>query len=159
MNETWKDIDGFKGYAVSNYGRIKSARKILKPQKTHHNYLQVCLSYGNGRKLARLVAIAFIPNPNNYPEVNHLDGDKANNHISNLEWCTHKENCIHAIRTGLKVNAKGESHYKARLTEKQVLEIRGQVKLGAKQNAIAKQFGLTCGHVNQIVKKKCWKHI
>ena len=104
MNEEWRDIKGYEGlYKISSYGRVKSLRnnhgkyreKILSPGKCR-DYLYVILCK-NGKnkpyKIHRLVAEAFIPNSNNYKEVNHKDENKQNNSISNLEWCDRKYNC------------------------------------------------------------------
>ena len=99
-SEVWKLIEGYE-YMVSNLGRVKSLEridylghhrkeKILKPGKTADGYLQVGLWKDGKRKsyhIHRLVANAFIPNPNNLPEVNHIDEDKTNNKVENLEWC------------------------------------------------------------------------
>lgn len=103
MNEVWKDIDGFEGlYQVSNHGRIKSFRKstkfhgqsehLLSPTITANGYESVTLYTGpSGRHkflVHRLVAQAFIPNPNHFEAINHKDENKRNNHVDNLEWCT-----------------------------------------------------------------------
>ncbi|UUW40520.1 homing endonuclease [Enterococcus phage vB_Efm_LG62] len=106
MKELWKDIKGYEGlYQVSNLGRVKrlkgkyiSTERILKPTKHTTGYLRVKLCKNNVRfnkKIHRLVAEAFIPNPENKPQVNHIDEDKTNNIISNLEWMTAKENINH----------------------------------------------------------------
>jgi len=106
MNEIWKPIDKYDGYEVSNLGRVKSYKvdkvngKIMKPYRTTKGYLQIDISL-DGRKrenrvhlaVHRLVAMAFIPNPNNLPEVNHKDENKENNCVDNLEWCDTKYNC------------------------------------------------------------------
>ena len=106
--EEWKAIAGYEGlYEVSNLGRIKSLsridsrgykrnEKILKLNKDSGGYLKVSL-YKNGKpkqyNVHRLVAIAFIPNPDNLPEVNHKDENRINNYVDNLEWCNRKYNC------------------------------------------------------------------
>lgn len=125
MEEIWKDIQGYEGlYQVSNLGRVKSlarldtrgqrvSEKILKLGKHRAGYFRVNL-YKNGKMkqylVHRLVALAFIPNPENKEQVNHIDGNKQNNVIENLEWCTHSENIQHAYRTGLAKGLVGENH-------------------------------------------------
>ena len=106
MTEVWKDVKNYEGlYQISNLGNVKrvSSRKRLKPYN-RKGYIRVALSKDNIAKhmdIHRLVAEAFIPNPENKPEINHIDGDKSNNKVSNLEWCTRKENMNHAKNTGL----------------------------------------------------------
>ena len=98
MKETWKDIEGYEGlYQVSNLGKVRSLRKniILKNQITSNGYEMVVLSINNIHKyflIHRLVANAFILNPDNLPQVNHKDENKTNNCVDNLEWCTPKYN-------------------------------------------------------------------
>ena len=96
--ENFVDIHGYEGlYKVNNRGEILSVRswKLLKAGRNSHGYMTVSLTK-NGKsktyKVHRLVAIAFIPNPNNYPYINHKDEDKTNNNVENLEWCSHKYN-------------------------------------------------------------------
>lgn len=120
MEEIWKDIDGYEGiYCVSNLGRILSVKfgpknvstsasaspKIMKQSRSSSGYFHVQL-YLNGESSTKLVHIlvakAFIPNPENKREVNHLDGNKENNSANNLEWVTRSENQRHAIRMGLR---------------------------------------------------------
>lgn len=114
--EIWKDVSGYEGlYQVSNLGRVKSLpvhrkvgwadyvskEKILKQCKNKYGYLFVCLHKGDTQrvvKVHRLVALAFIANPNNYRCINHKDEDKSNNNINNLEWCTHSYNNNYGTR-------------------------------------------------------------
>ncbi|NCA81086.1 MAG: hypothetical protein EOM76_13090 [Sphingobacteriia bacterium] len=103
----YRDLDGYNSvYKVDENGNVYSAWKnrLLKAGDNGIGYLQVALSARDKhgkvvvkyKKLHRLVAMAFIPNPNNYTDVNHKDGNKKNNHVSNLEWCTHSENIKHS---------------------------------------------------------------
>lgn len=110
-NEIWKPIKETDGcYLISNYGRVKSVprngtinkERIIKQQLKKDNYYQVNMKvYGKSiwRRVNRLVAQAFIPNPDNLPCVNHKDGNKLNNCVDNLEWCTAKDNTNHYIKT------------------------------------------------------------
>ena len=155
MNEVWKSIKDYSDYEVSNLGRIKSFKFgkeiILTPGKDSCGYLYVGLCK-NGKRypksIHRLVLEAFKLNEDlNKTECNHVDGNKENNYIENLEWCTHSENMKHAIETGLINNKgeespnfgksrseewkkeqskrmKGENHPRSKLTEKNVIEIR-----------------------------------
>ena len=121
MEEEWRPVKGYEGlYEVSNMGRVKSLHygkeRILRMPDNSAGYRNVELeNKAPQRKLVhRLVAEAFIPNPMNLPVVNHLDGDKHNNCVSNLEWCTYRQNTLHAIKLGLfnpsfpsTVNCKG----------------------------------------------------
>lgn len=108
MKEVWKKIPGYEGiYDVSNLGRVKSLRcnKIMSLSKSSTGYLHIQLYKDKKYKthtIHSLVANAFIPNIYNKPEINHIDGNKENNNVSNLEWSTKSENQIHAIKLGLR---------------------------------------------------------
>lgn len=96
--EVWKDIKGYPNYQISNLGRVWSKKRqiYLSPNKNQKGYLSVYLYAINGKQkrelIHRLVALAFIDNPNNYPCVNHKDENKNNNTITNLEWCSYSYN-------------------------------------------------------------------
>lgn len=115
MHEIWKDIPNYHGkYRVSNYGNVISVNYLntgkdqpLSLKHHHSGYLMVRLCCGDknnqkNRTVHSLVAESFIPNPENKKCINHIDGNKANNRVDNLEWVTHKENAQHAIKTGLR---------------------------------------------------------
>lgn len=177
-NEVWKEIAEFKRYEVSTLGNIRSKGAdiyirgfyiwtrpsvILKPQATKFGYLRVPVR-NDKKKLAsihRLVALTFLLNPHSKSEVNHIDGNKANNRLENLEWCTSKENKHHAIRTGLVVfKSHGENASNVLLTEKDVLEIRRLHREGKMtQREIAKNFNTGYKNLNGIVLGKTWKRL
>jgi len=96
MIEEWKDIPGYEGlYEVSNLGRVRRNGKILKPSKNRYGYFQLVLSKDGTKRtftIHRLVAYAFINNPDNLPCINHKDEDKTNNAVNNLEWCDSRYN-------------------------------------------------------------------
>lgn len=174
--EIWKDVKGYEGiYEVSNLGNVKSKdrlivtsknivakinQRILKKKVTKKGYERLTLSVSGKHKdvgVHRLVAQAFIQNPENKKEVNHIDGNKQNNQISNLEWCTRNENEKHAFKIGLK-SLKGEKHTLARFTESEVLQIREMrgIKTGKQ---VAKEYGVTDGAIYRIWNRKTWNHI
>ncbi len=119
-----KEVPGYSGYFVSKSGVIISFRKykagnMHKPHLSDDGYLRCTLSTGGGSRIHssihRIVAMAYVDNPNNLPEVNHIDGDKFNNHFTNLEWATHLENMQHANKLNLIVRPKLKDHGMAKL--------------------------------------------
>lgn len=163
MKETWKTIKGYKNkYLISNLGNIKSVKRniILNPP-THKGYFHVTLFNKNIRKwyyVHRLVALAFISNPKNKPYINHIDGNKQNNHVDNLKWCTQSENEKHANKLGLK-NFKGENNGKSKLSNNDIFSIKRLFKQGLKQTTIAKLYDTTQSNISLIVTRKNWKHL
>lgn len=178
MNEIWKPVAGYEGiYEVSNLGRVRSldrevanrwgtTRKVAGTIRVisvkREGYCFVNLfrkQRGKPMYVHRLVAIAFIPNPEGLPQVNHLDGDKSNNRADNLEWCSGSENCFHAIREGIYEHARGESSATAKLTEPEVSEIRRLWSAGMLQKDIAARFGVGRKAITKIVNRQRWRHV
>lgn len=106
MQEEWRDVVGYEGYyQVSNFGNIRSIRfnkiRQIRPAEKSNGYFHVSLCVDRKSKIClvhRLVAKAFIENPNNYPSINHKDENKSNNNMNNLEWCTDSYNCLYGNR-------------------------------------------------------------
>jgi hypothetical protein len=174
--EQWKDVIGYEGlYQVSDLGRLKSLRKkvrartgsfsykrerILK-QSFYKGYLRTCLTYGCKKETSsihRLVALAFIPNPENKNSVNHKNTIKKDNFISNLEWNTQKENVNHAYDNNLVPFMQGERHGASKLTEKDVLEIRSLRGIISGVE-LSKRYNISTSVICAIFKKRIWKHI
>lgn len=110
------------------------------------------------QRVHRLVATAFIPNPENKPFVNHKNGIKTDNRAENLEWCTAKENTIHSYQTKLQISIKGSNHYASKLTDEQVLEIRA-IGGNLLQIEVAEIYGVCRTVISSILNRKIWKHI
>lgn len=159
-----KDIAGFEGlYAISDDGNVLSLRtgRFLKPITMGSKYLYVHLCNGKKTRLKRihrLVAEAFIPNPNNLPQVNHIDGNKRNCSASNLEWCSPKQNMLHAMNNGL-FDPVGENNPSAKLTAEQVEQIRAEYVPKSKTHgtvALGRKYGVSNVMIGKIVNNKNW---
>ena len=161
----FKDIKGYKGiYCINKDGLIytHNYNRFLKPFPDKNTYLRVLLSKNSSIKnkiVHRLVAETFIPNPKNLPQVNHKDGNKQNNNVNNLEWCTNLQNIRHASENGLLRGRKGITHHNAKLTEDNVLSIRKEKLEGKSVYEIADKYGIHCQHVWRICSKGRWGHI
>ena len=164
--EYWNDIKGYPNYSVSNLGRVRSKKtgRVLKLYRTK-GYLRVSLYNDAGRKcklVHRLVAEAFIPNPQNKPEVNHINGYKTDANVCNLEWATASENMSHAHSNRLrsKVNTQGENNGFAKLTEAQVKQIKQTLADGkSTQKTIGSQFNVSRHTIRDIKSGRRWGHI
>jgi len=122
---------------------------------TGYQYIQV----GRHRHLVhRLIAKAYLPNTLNKPCVNHIDGDKKNNHVSNLEWVTYSENMRHAVDTGLWVR-KGSKQNNAKLTEAIVETIKNRLVAGETGTSLAKEYGVAHGRIYDIKHGRSWNHV
>lgn len=163
MKEIWKTIDGFNNYLISNQGKVINLKSnnIKKCSKDKIGYIHIILFNRNKRKvfyIHRLVAQAFIPNPDNKPQVNHIDGNKLNNNLINLEWCTHSENMKHAFKSGLH-SFKGERNNLSKLSEKQVLAIHGLYLSGMTLITLSKIYNVSMGCIKGIVYGYNWKYL
>lgn len=162
MEELWRDIEGYEGlYQVSNLGRVKSfdtkdkldrirKGRVLKGRKDKYGYIQVGL-YKQGaaskKKIHRLVAEAFISNPENKPEVNHIDEDKTNNIISNIEWVTPKENLNHGTRNERSSRKQSIPIIATNLNTGEYREFYGS-------RECARQLGLNQSNITKVLKGK-----
>lgn len=166
----WKNllIDGFPSpYIISIYGRIYNTktRHMLTPYIGSTGYYIVkvsCLGMpydGKNVQLHRLIATTFIPNPNNYPVVNHIDGNKLNNSLDNLEWCTQQHNAQHAVDTGLYTPNYGDAHPGSKVKESDAELMIIKYLGGADPSSIAAEFGVPRTHVNRIVRGMRYKKL
>lgn len=166
-----KQIKNFEQYYVDEHGIVYSEKtgklKKLSPILTHYGYYDVGLTNSSGTKkicIHRLVAESFIDNSLNLPQVNHIDGNKLNNHVSNLEWCTAKDNLKHARENGLNnskptPNGKGEKNSRSKLTESLVLEIRQKATEGVTHKQLGIDYGVAESTISGIVSRIRWAHI
>lgn len=165
--EIWKPVVGFDSYEVSNRGHVRSFKRktpqILKLKRDGRGYTRVGLYAGDKQKwclVHRLVAQTFIPNLFNKPQINHIDGDKTNNCVENLEWCTAGENRCHAYATGLQAKIQGENRHDSKLTNEQITWIRSVYKprdheFGAR--ALASKFSVSESAINSVVRGRSYK--
>ncbi len=149
-------------YSVTDDGRVYSHRRdrwlkvVCSPKSKHvsNHYGRVHIN-GKSTYVHRLVAEAFIPNPESLPQVNHQDRDKGNNRADNLEWVTGQENMDHAAEN----MKRGGDHYAAKLTEPDVLEMRWLRSLGVAVAEIAEAYGVAKRTARDAITGKTWRHV
>jgi hypothetical protein len=169
--ETIRPVPGHEGrYSVTSHGRVfshfykKDHRTVELSQTTHpegYKRVKFPLGYpGSHIKVHRLVAMAFHPNPKNLPQVNHIDGNKGNNHYLNLEWTDNSGNQRHAFDTGLQKSRAGEKHNQHKLTESQVYEIKSLLQSdGMTLARIGGMYGVSMHCIFDIKKGRSWTHL
>lgn len=165
MSEIWCPIVGYDGkYWVSNLGKVRGLFrgkvKILK-----HNFVRgydsALLTKDGIRKrftVHRLLAMAFIPNPENKPQVNHKNCIKSDNRVDNLEWVTRVENAKHALENNRYNSAKGEDHYKSKYSNDEIMVMREALTI-FRIFEVARYFRVTHGYMRKIKYNLLWKHI
>jgi len=159
--EIWKDVPGFPRYQASSLGRVKGPRHTTNGSLTIHGYYRTNTSVGGvvkEAKVHRLVALAFLgPAPEGKSHVNHIDGDKANNCPSNLEWCSIQENLRHNYEVLGRTSRAGVDD--GFLNDDQVRAIRILRDAGMNGRQIARAVSRKYGTVMSVVNNKAWRHI
>ena len=175
MSEIWKDIPNYEGsYQVSNMGRVRSLDRVIaikdgsmrkhkgRVLKAHLNKgyerLRLCIDNEVTNKFVhRLVLETFKPHVNmNDLQVNHIDGDKLNNHLTNLEWVTARDNILHAYDIGLMTSRVGERNPSAKLSNADVLEILQRLYTGELHRDIASDYGVSPAYISLINTGRRW---
>jgi hypothetical protein len=175
--ELWVDVIGYKGeYQLSNKGRLRSPERVVfykngrkrtypyREQTVFINtsgYPSVGLSKNKKQRqwlLHRLLAIHFKPNPDNKPFINHINGVKTDFSLSNIEWCTHVENCKHAFSIGLS-DIHGERHPIAKLNNDAVYDIRKNCKDTSNAKEYATKYGVNPATIKDVIWRRTWTHI
>lgn len=174
--EIFVPVKGFENrFKISSFGRLisvngfggigeKIGEREIKGTIDQAGYRSTTLRMSGKKWCVRfhtLVAMHFVENgnPNEYDTVNHLDGNKLNNHFSNLEWCTKGMNTSHAFSSGL-VDFNGEKSVHSKLTNQDVLDIREKYATGNySQSQLAEPFGMSRRHIGDILNRVCWRHI
>lgn len=168
LNNSFKPIKNYEDYLVNENGDVfsKKNNKLLKPRESKNGYLKITL-YKNGKcktfSIHRLVALAHLNNPNNYPVINHKDGNKLNNNISNLEWCTVSQNIKHAFDNGLcetcraasRQNCKNAHEARIKHLDENLKELFDEIFIRkSKTKDISKKFNFSERYINEIKNKQ-----
>lgn len=171
MKEIWKEYKN-TGYFISNFGNLKNKKNmLLKTNSKHNRYCQTSLRINSVPRtflVHRLVAETFIPNPNSLPTVNHIDGNKKNNHVTNLEWCTQKDNIKHAWESGLATSKVGQEKHTSVLDDMHILTI-ATLKDNYDRNKLAEYLPVRNNgkatikskreQIRRIIKGERWSHL
>jgi hypothetical protein len=174
--EEFKDIPGWEGYyQVSNLGVVRSLNRTvvsvtgkvynrkskIMPQHTNEDGYKIVYLSRNGRDITmgvhRAMGLAFIPNPKNKPMINHLNSNRADNRLDNLEWCTNAENIQHSFDMGISSN-KGEKHPRAVLTMGKVRAIREELAKGKTPLQVANLLGVKRRNVYAVRDRQNWNY-
>lgn len=173
MVEEWRIIPEYGNvYEISNFGRIRSISrinkgawgcsrtlkcKLLTIRLNKKGYSEVRLARKNTRVVHRIVAKSFIPNPNNLPQVNHIDGNKTNNRIENLEWANNSQNQLHAYKIGLQPSRAGEKNSNASITDEEVTNYKLLYNSGMNVIEISKNTDIPLSKIRAIIYGTSWK--
>lgn len=154
-------------YYITNYGKVYStkSKRFLKIRVNVYGYGRVSLhnklNISVDHLVHRLVAEVFLNNPKNYNEINHIDNNRLNNTVSNLEWCDRLHNIRHCIKSGnfYIPHVFGESHPDSKINDDIVLQIRDLKSKGYSNRQLADKFNLNIKHIGKIVRREIWKHL
>lgn len=178
IKEIWKDVEGYETlYQVSNLGNVKRLKgirnyvdgrsykykeEIMNFDYSTPGYKRYCFTKNKKtlkREVHRFLAIAFIPNPENKPQVNHINGIKTDNRVENLEWVTARENLMHATRTGLRRNARSHKIHTCKINEFTILAIRRLHRINPEFNRsdVARKLNVNYNVIWKIITNRTWK--
>lgn len=159
--EQWKVVKGFENYLVSSLGNVKTIngklKKVVYDSKNDYGYVELWKNNkGKKFRIHRLVAETFIPNTLGKEQVNHIDGDKKNNCISNLEWVTPKENIRHAIENDLSSIKYGSKNLASKLKEEDVKYIRENAGINKSVKELSEIYNVSKTTIYNIINYKKW---